>query len=235
MLNNSVIFIIGNKNQSSIKCQYPSLFRSIRGCHNPQEYKDKPFEIRKLLLQIFLNKIVKENSEGKIAVLIICGHGCNSKDGLKISFAHDNQDKTSLVIDSKIISEEIHKMNKDGFKCCGLIETCYSGKFDTSCFLSCITATDEKTSGNYGLLFETFDQVLQKSDKTYNLKQIFDESYDKKSPVYLKRFKKFTYNGVEMSIFDTSNCESGIGMTENTSQYFSQNKTILELGITRYR
>ena len=85
------------------------------------------------------------------------------------------------------------------------------------------------------MLLETFDQVLKKSDKTYNLKQIFDESYDKKSPVYLKRFQKFTYNGVQMGIFDTSGCDSGFGMTENTSQYFSQNKTILELGIIRYR
>ena len=134
------------------KCETDKFIVALLGKANPEiylQYYDKwektfstenkcdPKNINEFN-NFFLKYIKKSLKEEKTLILIIAGHGCNSKDNYKIMFDEHGE---KFRIETDKITEGIKDLRKrcPKFKCVGLIQACYSNYFDISCFDASIT------------------------------------------------------------------------------------------------
>ena len=108
---------------------------------------------------------------------MILAHGNMIDNKYKLQIIGNNK----LTLNSSIISEKIIECQEKGLQSFGLIESCYSGNFDTSGFNVAITATDSITEGNSGLLQEAINVILEKT--SFCPQEILELVTDEKSHI----------------------------------------------------
>lgn len=174
----SHIFVLG-----SINRRYRQL-DSVSTCCIPQDYPEMAKDSDGLisLIKHFLEDIKKDvDANPRVTpIIMILGHGGPLGDSdLNIQLGV----KKFPVIKSSIISDFIKKLQ---FKeCYGLIETCFSGLFDTSCFTGALTAANSEQEANHGILQQSLDFLL--SEPTFTFNQIHEMATSKLSPIVINR------------------------------------------------
>lgn len=172
------IFVLG-----SINLRYSQLY-SVATCCIPQNYLEIVKDSTSLisLIKQFLEDIKKyvDANPCITPIIMILGHGGPLGDSdLNIQLGV----RGFPVIKSSIISDFIKELQ---FKeCYGLIETCFSGLFDTSCFTGALTAANSEQEANHGILQQSIDSLLPKS--TFTLNEIHEMATSESSPIVISR------------------------------------------------
>lgn len=174
----SHIFVLG-----SINPRYSQL-DSVSTCCIPQDYPEMAKDSAGLisLIKQFLECIKKyvDANPCITPIIMILGHGGPLGDSdLNIQLGV----KGFPIIKSSIISDFIKKLQ---FKeCYGLIETCFSGLFDTSCFTGALTAANTEQEANHGILQQSINFLL--SEPTFTLNKIHEMATSELSPIVINR------------------------------------------------
>ena len=174
------IFILGSMNQ-----RYSQLRKnSVSYCLDPQDYPEmitSSLGLESLIKQFlqFIKDYVDRNP-GVTPIIMILGHGGPFDEfDLNIQLGINR----FTIIKASIISNFIKDLQ---FKeCYGLIETCFSGLFDTSCFSGAITAANRTQVANHGILQQSLDYLLQES--TFTLNKIHEMATSECSPIVMMR------------------------------------------------
>lgn len=130
--NKFIVALLG-KADNEIYLQYNDKFVKTFSTENKCDPKN--IDEFNNFLSTYITKSLKEE---KTLILIIAGHGCNSKDNYKMMFDEYGE---KFIIETGKITEGIKDLRKrfPKFKCVGLIQACYSNYFDISCFDASIT------------------------------------------------------------------------------------------------
>ena len=172
------IFVLG-----SINPRYSQLY-SVATCCIPQNYLEIVKDSTSLisLIKQFLEYIKKyvDTNPCVTPIIMILGHGGPLGDSdLNIQLGV----RGFPVIKSSIISDFIKESQ---FKeCYGLIETCFSGLFDTSCFTGALTAANSEQEANHGIIQQSLNFLL--SEKTFTLNKIHEMATSELSPIVITR------------------------------------------------
>lgn len=171
------IFVLG-----SINPRYGRL-HSVSTCCTPQDYPEMAKDSTGLisLIKQFLEYIKKyvDANPCVTPIIMILGHGGPLGDSdLNIQLGV----RGFPVIKSSIISDFIKELQ---FKeCYGLIETCFSGLFDTSCFTGALTAANSEQEANHGILQQSIDFL---SGSTFTFNKIHEMATSELSPIVINR------------------------------------------------